>query len=79
MHTKKKTHHEIDVFAVKLGVVQLPDHVLHLVLRAELHQADPLSVYLHVARFSVLAEQAVAVLRGRVRVRVRVRVGLGTG
>lgn len=59
--TNKKSHDQTDVFPVKLRVVQLPDDVLHLVLRVELHQTDPLSVDLHIPRLGVLAEQTVEV------------------
>lgn len=52
------THDETDVFAIKLSVVQLPDDVLHLILRVELHQPLTLGVDLHVPRLGVLAEQA---------------------
>lgn len=63
------THDETDVFAVKLGVVQLLDDVLHLVLRVELHQTLALGVDLHVTRLGVLAEQAAR----------QVTLGLGSG
>lgn len=51
-------HDESDVVPSKLGVVQLLDHVLHLVQGVELHQPVALSIDLHVPRLGVLAKQA---------------------
>lgn len=54
----KTTHDETDVFPVELGVVKLPDDVLHLVQRVKLDQSLALRVDLNIARLRVLAEQA---------------------